>query len=120
MKVIINKCYGGFGFSKEAIIRMRELGYERANSVPINEEEYNKKYPGTTIHFHDRNSYSFYDDYNNERTNPIVIQVVEELKDKASGQFAELKIVEIPDDIKYGIEEYDGIEWVAEKHRTWD
>jgi len=29
------------------------------------------------------------------------------------------KVVEIPDDIEFVIEEYDGIEWVAEKHRVW-
>ena len=30
-----------------------------------------------------------------------------------------LKIIEIPDDVDWIIEEYDGNEWVAEKHRTW-
>jgi hypothetical protein len=27
--------------------------------------------------------------------------------------------VDIPDDVKWEIEEYDGNEWVAEVHRTW-
>ncbi len=26
----------------------------------------------------------------------------------------------IPDDVKWQIEEYDGLEWIAEKHRTWE
>jgi hypothetical protein len=30
-----------------------------------------------------------------------------------------LAIVEIPDDVQWIIEENDGMEWVAEKHRTW-
>jgi hypothetical protein len=30
-----------------------------------------------------------------------------------------LEIVEIPDDVEYTIEEYDGLEHIAEKHRTW-
>jgi len=30
-----------------------------------------------------------------------------------------LAIVEIPDDVEYTIEEYDGNEHVAEAHRTW-
>jgi hypothetical protein len=35
------------------------------------------------------------------------------------GQFSELKIVEVPDDVNWYIEEYDGMEHVAERHRTW-
>jgi hypothetical protein len=30
-----------------------------------------------------------------------------------------LTIVDIPDDIEWQIEEYDGMEWVAEVHRIW-
>lgn len=41
------------------------------------------------------------------------------VSDKASGGFASLKIVEIPDDVEWEICEYDGLEWVAEKHRKW-
>lgn len=32
---------------------------------------------------------------------------------------ADLKIVEIPPDVDWEINEYDGVEWVAETHRTW-
>jgi hypothetical protein len=28
-------------------------------------------------------------------------------------------VVEIPDGVEWEIAEYDGLEWVAEKHRTW-
>ena len=37
----------------------------------------------------------------------------------ANGNHANLKIVEIPGDVKWHVEEYDGNEWVAEDHRTW-
>jgi hypothetical protein len=37
----------------------------------------------------------------------------------ANGAHANLKIVEVPPDVEWQIEEYDGNEWVAEKHRTW-
>jgi hypothetical protein len=53
------------------------------------------------------------------RSDPLLIQVIEELADKASGPCSSLKIVEVPDDIKWEIQEYDGKEWVAEAHRTW-
>ena len=54
-----------------------------------------------------------------ERTDPILIQVVKELKDKASGDCARLRIVEIPDGIEYEIDDYDGQESIHEVHRSW-
>ena len=53
------------------------------------------------------------------RDDPILVQVVRELGSEANGRFAELKVVEIPVDVDWEIDEYDGLEWVAEKHRTW-
>jgi hypothetical protein len=91
MKIAINTCYGGFGLSKEAL----SLFNERS---------------GTTI------------TYENDiaRNNPILVEIVEQLGAAAKGDFAELKVVEIPDDVQWQIEEYDGKEWIAEKHRTWN
>jgi len=54
-----------------------------------------------------------------KRDDPTLVQVVKELKKKASGVCATLKVVSIPDDVKWEIEEYDGLEWIAEVHRTW-
>ena len=55
-----------------------------------------------------------------DRADKFLIQVIEELGDKANGQCAKLKIVDIPDGVDYEISEYDGNEHIAEKHRTWD
>jgi hypothetical protein len=55
-----------------------------------------------------------------DRSDPKLIQVIEELgSEKASGSCAKIALVEIPDDVEFTIEEYDGLEHVAEKHRTW-
>ena len=54
------------------------------------------------------------------RADPNLIKVVEELGEEASGRLSKLKIVEIPDGVEWTIEEHDGNEWVAEKHRTWE
>ena len=53
------------------------------------------------------------------RDDPSLIRIVEELGADASGSCAELKIVEIPADVEWEISEYDGNEWVSEKHRRW-
>jgi hypothetical protein len=50
---------------------------------------------------------------------PLIDLIEEKGSDFVSGSSAELAIVEIPDDVDYGIEEYDGNEWIAESHRTW-
>ena len=59
------------------------------------------------------------DHYELKRNDPKLIEVIEKLGPEANSRFSELKIVEIPDDVEWEIKEYDGQEWVAEKHRTW-
>ena len=54
-----------------------------------------------------------------ERNDPILVQVVEELGEISWADYSRLKIVEIPDDVQWTIEDYDGIESVHEVHRVW-
>jgi predicted GTPase len=49
------------------------------------------------------------------RTDPKLIEFLERYPDRADS----LKVVEIPDNVDWEIEEYDGAEWISEKHRTW-
>jgi len=65
-----------------------------------------------------------YFDQDVRRDDPILIQIIEELglRAAARGGYSKLGIIEIPDDVPadgWTIMEYDGMEWVAEKHRTW-
>jgi hypothetical protein len=84
-KIVYNACYGGFGLSDEAMMRYCEI----------------KGIPEETI----------YDD-DIERTDPVLVQVVEELGDKANGDCAELRIAELSAGTLYRIDEYDGFEKV--------
>jgi hypothetical protein len=102
MKVVINKCYGGFGISRACYDRMLQLGYPA-----VKHPEYISKgdvYVG---------------DDNEVRTHPALIQAVEELKAKANGSCAKLAVVEVPNDVKWFIDEYDGMETIHEEHATW-
>ena len=132
LKVVINKCYGGFGLSNEAIEWLiNNKGWKVAdadmndNVADDNEKKENRapiiKWHENSTFYKIGDKYSIirvkYDD--DFRFNPDIIEVVETLGNKADGRHASLKIVEIPDNIKWEIEEYDGIEWIAEKHRTW-
>lgn len=61
-----------------------------------------------------------YQDYFLEdRTDEDLIEVIEELGEEASTNVSTLKVVEIPDDVEFEINDYDGIESVHEKHRVW-
>ena len=91
-RVVINTCYGGFGLSPRA-----EAEYKRLAGI-------------TDPDWYDRNI---------DRDDPYLVKIVNELGMGANGVHANLKIVEIPGDVDWEIEEYDGNEWVAEKHRTW-
>lgn len=71
-------------------------------------QAYNKQYSEQTIYFRDI-----------PRNDPALVQLVEENAGLYSGRCAELRVVEIPDNVDYVVEEYDGKEWVAEQHRTW-
>jgi len=90
IKVVINDCHGGFGLSEADM------------------DEY-KNRKGIT----DPNFYY----YDIPRECPILVEMVE--KGDADGEYSDLKVVEIPDGVNWYIEEYDGLEHIAERHRTW-
>ena len=49
------------------------------------------------------------------------MRVVQEMgSEAAGGAMAMLKIVEIPESVDWCVQDYDGKEWIAEKHRTWE
>jgi hypothetical protein len=58
--------------------------------------------------------------YEAGRDNPTLVRIVEKLGEAAGdGHGTKLKIVEVPDDVNWYIQEDDGMECVAERHRTW-
>lgn len=58
--------------------------------------------------------------YDDDRTNPKLVECVEKLGEAAShGLGSSLYVVEVPDDVEWIITDYDGIEQVEEVHRVW-
>lgn len=130
MKLVINKCYGGFGLSDAAYEKLIEWGVplrdyikEKRNPetgcferVPENEGEVIFREKGKSLLL----KRSYWDTWTREsRNHPLVVRAVEELGEKASGELARLEVIEIPDDVDYVIEEYDGFEWVTDAQRRW-
>lgn len=111
MKIVINACHGGFGLSQDAVMRYAELkGINLVIDTKYSLPHYYKDSISNANYFHDADI---------PRNDPALVQVVEELGEKASDSFAKLRIVEIPDNVDWEINEYDGSEWVSEKHRIW-
>lgn len=138
MKVAVNKCWGGFGLSHKAIMRYAELaGMKLYPFIDTRDKDgrinFHKFTPYTgqkdvfCIHYSTKplNSEGKYEDdtywsyHDIERDNPLLIQVIEEMGAEANGDHANLVVVEVPDDVKYEIDEYDGQESIHEVHRSW-
>lgn len=141
MKVAINCKYGGFCLSAKLVKRLSELrgepcyffedvwseGDEKNLYVPLDINKIGNSPHGywfaakvsnpSEIHY-GKNTIDCRDIC---RHDPLLIQAIEELGEDANSCVCQMKIVDIPDGVEYIIQENDGgIEWIAEKHRTWD
>ena len=132
-KIVINANYGGFGLPPEGIREYLNLKrkdcyfYENDYAPPlyrkISKDRADKKpYVFVTTKDYGETADSiedeYYDDTKIPRDDPDLIKVVEGLIRK--GKARDLKVVSIPVDVDWVIEEYDGMEWIAEKHRIWE
>ena len=143
MKLVINKCYGGFGLSEAAYEKLIEWGVPARKYIeqvrehgtglflpqPANEGEviFDRELTppeedsfSALYHQYKSVQSRYWECWTREtRNHPLVVRVVEELGAEANGRHANLAVVEIPDDVRYEIDEYDGIESVHEVHKVW-
>lgn len=115
--IVINKSDGDFCLSYKAFLRLRDLGQREALKEPdlgtyrltsVTPQEPTLNRYGTLI----------------PRDDQKLVKVVVELGAQANGHGVDLKIVEIPSDVKWEIEKVGGAEHVSEAHlteahRTW-
>lgn len=84
MKLVVNRCYGGFSLPDDVV---KELGYKDTYDYDVNW---------------------------NLRGDLRLIKMIEENPKRFVGNYSELKVVEIPDNATdYEIDEYDGAESVT-------
>ena len=113
VKIVINSDYGGFSLSDEAI-----LEYGKRKGLNLVKDE-NTNWSISIFYKESVAKENYFEDREIPRNDPDLVSVVEDLGESAYGFAANLKIVEIPEDVDWYVEENDGREWVAEKHRTW-
>lgn len=138
-KIVVNRCYGGFSLSEAGVMlyaklkgltvyserdekssfttywivppedRLPEPSQADWQAWPMDERtEYIRKQDAQEIN-----------DRKLERDDPALVETVETLGAAANGMCAQLDVTAIPADVEWQIEEYDGREWIAERHRTW-
>lgn len=138
MKLVVNRCFGGFGLSDKAIemvMKRKGLGcfryeqtkhkyqhgideYTRCDTPNVSILAiYSTEDLGKKINKFPKESYWYHGDL--KRDDADLIAVVEELGKEANSWASELEVVEIPDDVEWEIDEYDGIETIHEVHRSW-
>lgn len=113
MKIVYNDCFGGFGLSETAYQRYAELaGFQLWCIEDFGIKHYFKEMPnGRDLNeMYKVEGASFYC-LDLDRHDPILVQVVEELGNKANDKYSDLKIFETSSN-QYRIEYYDGSESV--------
>lgn len=90
--------------------RVAQKSHDEFYLLPLAERvAHNEAYVAQTFNYRDI-----------DRDDKTLVQVVELLGEAAWGDYANLKVVDIPRGVTWHISEYDGKEQVAENHRVWD
>jgi hypothetical protein len=125
-KIVYNACFGGFSLSHEAIMRYAEI---KGITLYVQEDLFMNQYylcPPEEFERIQAEDYAkpvqpdrfaasselYFCDFDIERNDPALVQVVEELGKLANGDCSRLEITELPAGTLYRIDEYDGLETV--------
>jgi hypothetical protein len=113
--VVINRCHGGFGLNWDAqIAYLNRAGITYTLVDRVSRDDTQRF--GQEIKLASGDAW-----YDREiaRDDPVLVSLVREMGEAVNSEFANLRVVKIPGDVEWAIDEYDGLEWVSEKHRTW-
>lgn len=132
MKIVINRKYGGFGLSQEAILMLADLkglqitptknewgsieywsntSWDGKYKKPITHKEFMKLSEADRQDYLDHRNKNIFDYRDLPRHDADLVHVVETLGEAANGDHAKLKIYERDwDEDDYTINEYDGME----------
>ena len=112
MKLVLNKCYGGFSLSDGAVRHIAAL-----KGIQLFEEDQEF----WTEFYIDAALEEPFDFRSIPRWDEHLVAVVEEFKALANGQHAKLEIIDIPQGQQFRIQEYDGKEWLEfPSDITWE
>lgn len=134
-KIVYNACFGGFSLSDAGVLRYAEIkgitlypekdkrfSFTTYWTVPpeartalLKDDEWHRAPHEARVASNECYRLNTISCRDFDRADPALVQVVEELGDKANGQCARLKIEDVPAGTLYRIDEYDGNETVETK-----
>ena len=97
-KIVINKCFGGFALSEARLVRYAIL---RGVTTHPDDEEFPIQ------------------QWWIPRDDPDLVSVVQQIPEDEGIVGTDLRVIEIPDDVEWQIEEWDGSEFIVDKNRIW-
>ena len=112
-RIVINNCHGGFGLSwcgRRTYLEITDTPFHIRDQKNSNWQD-----DGPQIWV----AGNMWDDHLIARDDPALVWVVENMGTLAAGKYSRFKVVDIPWDVDWIIQDYDGNEWIAESHRTW-
>lgn len=138
-KVILNKCYGGFDVSIKATLAYAKkkhlkvsiykrnfnnhsITYSLVSPKIVKDDGFLKYAVATKYHGRVANNLppeDILDLDGKYREDATLIEVVEKLGKEANTIISDLRVVEIPDDLDYMIDNYDGIETLHQRVQEW-
>lgn len=116
-EIVIWGAFGGYYLSAEVIYKYAELKgiklYPDYRTFSIHwtvphESRQGRKIRDVSLHQNDI-----------ARDDPFLIEAIKALGHSENRDTEDFKIVRIPSDVDWVVLDYDGWEWIAEKHRTW-
>ena len=139
-KIVTNRCYGGFGLSHAGVLAYarhagitlypeykitkrgsKDWTYWRVpeGERPEPQDDWENWSMEKRVESNAAHTAAELSTYDFKRDDPALVAAVEELGEESYGDYSKLEVTEIPDDVEWTIEEYDGLEHIAERHQTW-
>lgn len=136
MKIVINRSFGGFGLSFEAVLLYAKIKNIKLYPYKIYQADrssaiYKKVYHSIEndciwllndhgdIYINKGIHYDIFSPYCIDRADMALVEAVHQLGERASGVFSKLKIIELPDNADYSIRHRHGMERIIYDGRSY-
>lgn len=132
MKIVINRSYGGFGLSFEAVLLYAKIKNLKLYPYKLwSSGVYKKVYHSMEndciwllndhgdIYISKGIDYDIFSPYCIDRADMALVETIHQLKARANGVYSKLKIIELPDNAEYSIRHRHGMERIIYEGKSY-